>query len=120
MLYTNKGEWRNIETADEILKEQSRFYKELYDVDKNVHFNMTNTHGVIVPEELQQIQNTQITMEDLGGAAKTMNNNKTPGLDRIPVDFYKVFWHKLKHDFYNMALEAYKKTNYIQQPDKAY
>ena len=36
-----------------------------------------------------------------------MNNNKTPGEDGIPVDFYKVFWGKLRIPFYNMMLQCY-------------
>ena len=36
-----------------------------------------------------------------------MNNNKTPGMDGIPVDFYKVFWTQLKTPFYEMVIHTY-------------
>ena len=36
-----------------------------------------------------------------------MNNNKTPGEDGIPADFYKVFWNKLKGPFLEMVQDAY-------------
>ena len=39
-----------------------------------------------------------------------MSNNKTPGQDGIPVDFYKVFWTKLKDSFYGMAMKCYENT----------
>ena len=32
-----------------------------------------------------------------------MNNDKTPGEDGIPVDFYKVFWRQLKNTFMDMV-----------------
>ena len=36
-----------------------------------------------------------------------MNNNKTPGQDGIPEDFYKVFWTKIKELFMEMLHESY-------------
>ena len=41
-------------------------------------------------------------------AVKTMQNNKTPGYDGIPVDFYKVFWSKIKDIFYQMVIACYE------------
>ena len=38
-----------------------------------------------------------------------MKNNKTPGEDGIPVDFYKVFWNQLKKPFMQMMHEVYEK-----------
>ena len=40
-----------------------------------------------------------------------MNNNKTPGNDGLPVDFYKVFWGKIKYIFMEMVEEVYQKDN---------
>ena len=36
-----------------------------------------------------------------------MNNNKTPGKDGLPIEFYKVFWTKIKKSFYAMMMENY-------------
>ena len=44
----------------------------------------------------------------LEAAIKTMNNNKTPGEDGIPVDFYKVFWTTIRQVFYEMTIYAYE------------
>ena len=49
-----------------------------------------------------------ITLENLEEAIKGMNNDKTPGSDGIPVDFYKVFWGKIKDVYYKMINEAYQ------------
>ena len=37
-----------------------------------------------------------------------MKNNKIPGEDGIPVDFYKVFWKELKEVFYDMVIESFE------------
>ena len=43
-----------------------------------------------------------------------MKNNKTPGQDGIPVDFYKIFWSSLKELFFQMVLECFD-TNMLHQ-----
>ena len=97
-----------LSSQDEILQEQRKFYTELYSEDKDVNFNLKNTYNVFVSETQKQLQKQQINMNDLQIAIKLMKNNKTPGEDGIPVDFYKVFWGKIKMIFYQMVLEVYE------------
>ena len=92
-----------------ILNKQKQFYEELYDVDKEVKFTLENGFGIRVPNDIRQQQQEQISIEELGVAIKAMKNNKTPGNDGIPVDFYKVFWSKIKEVFYEMVIEVYEK-----------
>ena len=92
----------------QILEAQMEFYKQLYSEDQGVRFQLENHHNIFVPEEIKQEQNQQITLKELETAIKTMNNNKTPGEDGIPVDFYKVFWRLLQIPFYNMVLQVYQ------------
>ena len=37
-----------------------------------------------------------LTLEEITQSLKQMNNNKTPGIDGFPADFFKFFWNKLK------------------------
>ena len=37
----------------------------------------------------------------------SLNNGKTAGCDGIPIDFYKVFWVKVKHFFMELLQECY-------------
>ena len=90
-----------------ILREQKQFYTHLYQKDSDVEFSMVNNFGVKVSEETKKQQDEQITLGDLEEAIKTMNNNKTPDEDGIPVDFYKVFWAQLKMAFYEMVLQSF-------------
>ena len=57
---------------------------------------------------MRQDQEIQLTMTDLENAIKGMKNNKTPGQDGIPIDFYKVFWNNIKETFYSMVLSSYE------------
>ena len=99
---------QEIVEPQEILENQRKFYEELYAEDKDVEFSMNNIYGVHVPKDIQECQNKQIEMEELESAIKRMKNEKTPGEDGIPIDFYKVFWLKLKGAFYDMLLSVYE------------
>ena len=90
-----------------ILESQRQYYQELYSKDEFVKFDMQNTYGIKVPLDIKLQQDNQLTIDDLQEAVKSMNNNKTPGKDGIPVDFYKMFWGKLKNVFMDMTLSVY-------------
>ena len=97
-----------IANPQEILQEQKKFYQELYSKDEEVNFTMQNNYLVKVPESIRESQCEQITIKNLETAIKEMSNSKTPGQDGIPVDFYKVFWSKIKDIFYDMVLENFE------------
>ena len=101
-------EGREICNQQEILEEQRKFYAELYDIDRDVVFSVQNDFGVVVPENIKEVQEQNLTLKDIEEAIKGMNNNKTPGKDGIPVDFYKVFWSRLKEPFISMMEECYQ------------
>ena len=92
-----------------ILEVQRQFYENLYQEDRDINFTLQNTSGIKVPKDQKAQQEKQITLEELGQAIRGMSNNKTPGEDGIPVDFYKVFWSKIKQPFYEMMQCCYQK-----------
>ena len=100
---------KEITDQTEILELQKSFYQQLYQKDDDVKFTMENTFGIYVPDPQYKSQCEQLSMTDLGKAIKGMNNCKTPGEDGIPVDFYKVFWCKIKGIFFEMMKEVYEK-----------
>ena len=101
---------QGVETLDpqKILEKQKDFYQELYSKDPHIVFDIQNTWNILVPPEVQQAQEQQLTVEDLKLALYAMNNNKTPGGDGIPADLYKVFWKLLQNPFYDMVIEVYE------------
>ena len=42
-------------------------------------------------------------------ALKSMQNNKSPGNDRLTKEFYETFWNEIKHPFMNSIMEAREK-----------
>ena len=50
-----------------------------------------------------------VTMEELGRALHIMHNNKAPGTDGFPTEFFKIFWKELSIFFYRMVVESYEK-----------
>ena len=80
-----------IENPKEILEIQKAYYEELYSKDEQVEFTLENKHGIQVLKQIQIQQEQQITIQEIKSAILRMNNNKTPGSDGIPIDFYKVF-----------------------------
>ena len=99
---------KQLDCQAEILKAQEKYYQDLYEEDTEVQFTLHNKYDVKVPEEVRIQQDTQITEKEIKQAIHAMNNNKTPGQDGIPIDFYKVFWSRLQDIFYAMILLEYE------------
>ena len=97
-----------------ILEEQKKFYSRLYTSDENVEFDVkVNNLPKLTARERANLDK-DITIEDLEYAIKNCKNNKTPGCDGIPVEFYKVFWNRIKNILYDALMYAYKeKTLHI-------
>lgn len=95
-----------------ILKEQKRFYEELYKEDPTVSFSLVNPNLNNCLDQNQSIEtDAPLEMSELWYALKNLNDGKTPGTDGIPPEFYKIFWDELSvhllHAF-KYALEVKK------------
>ena len=44
--------------------------------------------------------NSPLTLKELTTALRGMSNNRAPGTDGFPTEFFKVFWNDLKHLFF--------------------
>ena len=49
---------------------------------------------------------SKITIEECSKAGKDLPNNKAPGPNGIPVDFYKMFWPTLKDEMFKNFLNC--------------
>ena len=95
-----------------ILEEESKFYSNLYHEDplnpdpmvSNIFF--PEDHVKLSQDEKRLIEN-EITENELLLALKSMNNNKSPGTDGFPCEFYKVFWLDLRELFTKVVKECY-------------
>ena len=99
-----------------ILSEQRRVYKELYSCRNNNNDNSLKTESflkdLIIPKlsEEQKIScEGRITLEVRALILESFQNNKTPGNDGIPIEFYENFWSLLCKPFIQCANVCFEK-----------
>ena len=98
----------------EILKEQQRFYEALYACDDKIRFQLKNYTGIKVSQSQKDILNANIIVEELQSAVFTMKDNKVPGLDGLPVEFYILIWGEIK----DLLIQLYNKCKDMGQLNK--
>ena len=90
-----------ISGQEEILKEVKCFYKNLYTerprkTGLTESFKKLNIEEVPkIPEGKKHLREGEITMTELKRALDSTKNNKSPGLDGYPIEFFKAFWDDL-------------------------
>ena len=98
MLITEKG---NIYDKKQILDEQQRFFETLY-CDPTPGLSSQDLlvleKSFPEPSEVKTLSDDQkalcdseVTMEECSKALQLLSNNKTPGCDGLPTEFYKFF-----------------------------
>ena len=103
---------KKVYKADQILKETSRFYTQLYD-SSNVHERDIDSFlsKLTVLHELTDEESSQceglITEIECRNALDKMSLNKSPGSDGLTVEFYRVFWEDIKLLVINSFNEAF-------------
>ena len=90
----------------EMLNIQVDFYSGLYASDPNVHFDLVNSGDIILPTNLKQKMEEEMSMAELYDAMMTLKNNKTPGGDGLTIEYYRKFWKVLCKPLHAMYLKA--------------
>ena len=108
MKAVQKGGGGSITTDQtEILHEQMAFYRKLYKSNCEVEFSLQPLEGeTILKLDQKTILDLPINETEVYSALKNMKDDKTPGPDGLPKEFYVCFWTELSP--YIMAL--YKET----------
>ena len=90
-----------------ILNEMKLYYKKIYTKtitdDPMTYLNKVQNINKLNDEDFISM-NKEITEAELLTIVKSLPNNKTPGEDGLPSEFYKVFWQDIKY----YSLESYK------------
>ena len=87
-----------VEEQKDILSQLQLYYTNLYtSTTKNINTDnvqqyITKQKLLKISEEDQQQLNADFTEEEIKKTIKNMANNKTPGTDGFPIEFYKFFW----------------------------
>ena len=120
-----------INNPKEILNAELNFYSELYAANQEVNPQIQMTHienEFLTNTEIPKLTDTErkiceadITIEECSEALKEMPNNKSPGSDGFPAEFYKFFWNDIKeilfesftHSFHNNELSIDQKRGIL-------
>ena len=90
-----------ITSQEDVIKEQTRFYKTLY-TSKEVLFNechsscFFNHHRTKLSDIEKESCEGKISLQECHTALKAMSDNKCPGIDGFTPEFYKFFWNDTK------------------------
>ena len=92
-----------------ILSEQKRFYKDLYksrskDAEKDSAIDdfLSKLRIPKLSEEQKQQCEGKITVQECEAILKSFEENKSPGHDGIPIEFYKKCWTLISEPFFRM------------------
>ena len=87
----------------EILKELAAFYTRLFS-PKNAFAQYSDIEHTLKNLKLRNLTHLEasnlegeLKLEEINKVLSKMKNNKSPGVDGFPAEFFKVFWGKLKH-----------------------
>ena len=96
-----------------ILNEQRSFYQELYTSrNKNNEAIESFLKDILIPklsEEQKKSCEGKITSEECASLLECFQNNKTPGNDGIPIEFYKRCWPLISEPFIQCINECFEK-----------
>ncbi len=86
-----------VESDKDILNEIRMFYGDLYKSERPSRKNIVNYLNTIpVTKTLNDIEkeicDSEITEEECKQVIRHMKENKSPGMDGLPIEFYKIFW----------------------------
>ena len=108
------GENSYIEDIFEILEEEKNFYELLYR-SSNINCKKFKNSPFFNPENVTALSEEEketceglVNVEECTNALKDFSNNKTPGTDGLPAEFYRFFWPDICSDLqasYNYAFQ---------------
>ena len=98
----------------EILNTVRNYYENLF-ANKDDDLTDVDLHTIFSEDNIKKLSDnnknsieTPITLEEIGQVIKKMKNNKSPGSDGFPVEFYKMFWSKLKYFILRSIQETFE------------
>ena len=103
-----------------ILKEQERFYRELYkssinspNIGEKISSFLNDLNIPLLSEEEKKSCEGSISSEECSGLLDSFQSNKTPGNDGIPAEFYRKFWPLISESFIGCANECFEKRGNV-------
>ena len=112
---THNGQ--RIKDPQKILEMQMKYFSDMYS-EANILFNNdevdTETYLKLVnlpkiSDQSRALCENAINIEEVKKAVSSMSNNKSPGPDGIPCEFYRHFWNEIGDHVYNSYTCAFNR-----------
>uniref|UniRef100_A0A671TWB6 Reverse transcriptase domain-containing protein n=1 Tax=Sparus aurata TaxID=8175 RepID=A0A671TWB6_SPAAU len=97
--------------AAEIRRHATHFYKELFKTELVEDLELESAFLADLPqvrESSDSLLSADLTLDELRVALMSLDNGKAPGIDGIPVDFYKTFWPVVGEDMLEVFQESFR------------
>uniref|UniRef100_A0A3Q2WQW7 Reverse transcriptase domain-containing protein n=1 Tax=Haplochromis burtoni TaxID=8153 RepID=A0A3Q2WQW7_HAPBU len=105
-------EGKEVKSTQEILKVAHSFYTNLYKEqsmdEETVESFISKLTQKLDPED-SIILDESITLEEITRAMESMQDNKSPGMDGLPKEYYQAFWEQLSPSLCKVYKEAWDK-----------
>lgn len=105
-------EGKEVKSTQEILKVVHSFYTNLYkeqSIDEAiVESFISKLTQKLDPEDSINLDEV-ITQEEITRAMESMQDNKSPGMDGLPKEYYQAFWEQLSSSLCKVYKEAWDK-----------
>ncbi len=92
------------ENQIDILRETRNYYQRLYTSRVNIDQQNIRMDQFLNEQNIRPLSEEQkltcegnITTDEIANVIKKMKNDKTPGIDGLPVEFYKFCWLSIGH-----------------------
>ena len=96
---------------EDILNEATKYYTTLYQsksTDKGLsRSNFLNASDSKLSADDSLLCNRKIDKKEVLASLKKLSNSKAPGVDGLPVEFYKFFWQKIGDAYLDLLDECF-------------
>jgi len=80
-------------------------------------FLKMRTYRIDLSEEVIHVCEGRVKMEEISEFLNTSKDNKVPGIDGLPSEFYKTFWHLLGDSLVDSFNEAFN-SEFLSTPQR--
>ena len=94
-----------LDETDKINEYVYKYYKKLYSkggTNEDLQNEFLNLIDTKLLDEDNDMLTEEITIDEIEKVIETTSNNKSPGIDGIPYEFYKTFWETIKNEIYQI------------------
>ena len=101
-----------ITNQQEVICEVKKFYENLYKKEEISYINITDYLAFEECTKLSKDESEKcdgvMTISECKKVVFSMKQSKSPGIDGLPIEFYKIFWEDIEQMLVNALNESFK------------